>query len=205
MEGGIQPTQKVEQVISKPMSDELGKLFSEPSYVVDMIEHYLKCHKYTKDGWVVIKEPLIKFNEQSGENEVVKELNSETGKQEAIFKPIKPLINDLGWKQTAAMLWHYVNPITITSQLDKDLIISMTLEFARSYAHLLRHNFRDWEVEIKNIRQLLIQLTAITFMVLSKAEKTSSGAGMFLNEISKTFSSTFAQVPTQAKKLLGLV
>lgn len=43
---------KVESVYHAGGSVELSRLWSDPAILFDELEHYLRMHEYTKDGWV---------------------------------------------------------------------------------------------------------------------------------------------------------
>lgn len=154
--GGAESKPKSNDVVSSISGynrDDNTRSWVDPTELFDNLEHAVRLHDFTKDGWKEYPETDPSY--------------------------IKPMMNKLGWRQTVAIVWHYINPINLTSQQSQEEIALKTINFAHTYGSMIAGNWKLWDIEIRNMRQLITQATIVVNIGLSKTIQAEDGVGAF--------------------------
>ena len=118
--------------------EDVARLWSDPSEVFENLEHALRLHELTKEGWIETKEV--------------------------------PMLNKKGWRQIQALMYHYINPLNMTSQQTGEEIGLKCIHFTRLLDKMVRANWRLWDIEVRNIPQIISQTEMCVELALYKTK-----------------------------------
>lgn len=161
-----QPAQVTYQGFNK---EDVARLWSDPAEIFENLEHALRLHELTKEGWIEYPKTDPKYT--------------------------KPMINKKGWRQIQALMYHYINPLNMTSQQTGDEISLKCIHFARLLGKMVRTNWRLWEIEVRNIPQIISQTEMCVELALFKTKDMK-----FLEMLSIIRKESYNMAPQQNTK-----